>query len=321
MKKKSQKRSQKKKSSISRMGRIPHKKSQKKIKKFKLYDRTWSHEEYKLLQILRTLQPQSNPCFSKDQLTLILLEYINKDLMNGIEVKDPSYRCAIVGGYGLSNLLINKYNINDIVTNDVDIRIYNQHPENNNTFKKIIDYWKQKFNRFIIEYNLKNIITCSDVGTINSGKYLLMLKYNKQDFFDVCIYNKKLDIKLIDKEVSKLVNLPILIDDAYLQEYMRLIYTENVSDAEPFTYDTRNAFESSGKEKGQKTFDRSTLLCNLNNNKHVIKELQEDCDTLKTGLIDIKNKNKEERNNIFKYFEKYQKKENDEISRNYKLKY
>jgi hypothetical protein len=301
------------------------KKSQKKKrspKKFKLYDRTWSQEEYKLLQILRTLQPQSSSCFSKDQLTLILLEYINKDLMNGIYQKDPLYRCAIVGGYGLNKLLINKYNMNNIVTNDVDIRIYNQRPENYNTYKKIIDYWKQKFNSFIIEYNLKNIITCIDVGTINNGKYLLMLKYNKQDFFDVCIYNKKLDIKLIDKEVSKLANLPILIDDAYLQEYLRLIYTENVSTAEPFTYQTRNVFESiDGREKGQKTFDRSTLLCNLNNNKHIIKELQDDCDSLNKDLINIGIKTKEERDTIFKKFEKYQTKENNEINQNYILKY
>jgi hypothetical protein len=196
--------------------------------------------------------------------------YFREDLIGHIGKRQPDFRTVTVGGYGLKTLLETKHRMyGKVQTTDCDITVSNH-------MSKMIPvemytHWVNKIYAFI-----RAQVRPEDfkLDVINFGRqkvpvmgftryYVIMIKYLGEDFVDVVISNMKITPGLIDGKTSAKAGVPVKTEEHYLDEFLSLIYIENVPGVNAYGYKKRNPVTGLYREKGVKDIERSKLLCKM----------------------------------------------------------
>lgn len=197
-------------------------------------------------------------------------EFFRDDLIGHIGKREPDFRAITVGGYGLKTLIETKHKMyGKVQTTDFDITVSTHRSKMTPT--EIYTYWINRLYAFI---ETQSKPTDFKLDVVNFGRqkipvmgftryYVIMVKYQGEDFTDVVISNMKITPSMIDEQTSIAAGIPVKTEEHYLDEFLRLIYIENVPGVNPYGYKKRNPVTGMFPEKGIKDIERSKLLCTM----------------------------------------------------------
>jgi hypothetical protein len=197
-------------------------------------------------------------------------KYFKKDLTGYLNQREPLFRVATAGGYGLKVLLESKYEMYErIRTGDLDLTVSVY--KSKMTPFDAYSYWMMKLLKFINEQKNPNDykITCLDQGgqyvPIQDYKrhYIIMISFQYEDFVDIAINDMKIDGNVMDKHVSLKTGLPIKTLNSYLKDFLTIIYRANVQGVSSDVYKKRNPVSGHYYEKGLKDISRTKLICSI----------------------------------------------------------
>lgn len=219
------------------------------------------------------LRPVDHPDL-KHIMFLKFKEFFRDDLIGFIHKKNPKFRIATAGGYGLKTLMENKHNIyGKVKTGDVDFTVSTYRASMSPL--ECFQYWNTKLHTF---FNQQSKPSDFQVKVINFGHayvpvmnfhrdYVLMISYKDDEFVDVAITNQRITSNMIDANTSFQSGIPIKKEEYYLKEFLSLIYMENVRGVNDFCYAKRNPISGAYTCKGIKDIYRAKLLCSVKKSK------------------------------------------------------
>jgi hypothetical protein len=226
-------------------------------------------------------------------------QFFREDLIGHIGKREPEFRAITVGGYGLKTLVEGKHRMyGKVQTTDFDITVSNYRSKMTPT--EMYTYWISRLYAFVAMQSKPEDFK---LDVVNFGRqkipvmgftryYVIMVKYNGEDFTDVVISNMKIMPSMIDRETSIATGVPVKTEEHYLDEFLKLIYIENVPGVNPYGYKKRNPVTGMFPEKGIKDIERSKLLCTMQYHRYC---------RLLTGLTvaKLENMTKRERDQYF----------------------
>ena len=211
-----------------------------------------------------------------DDLFTIFAKFFEEELMGFTKRKDevPKMRAFVPGGFGLKMLMEHKYGeMNKINTGDLDITIsvnksaLTHQEATAHLVKKCQDFINSRPDAHLFKIQ-KITFQPSYNPLLKMVRYCVVSIYYKNDeFVDLCITDREINISDIDVVTSKKCHLPIKKDEGYLFEYFQMIYMENVPGVDHYCYLKRNPVTGKFSCKGSKDIDRVSLLCSVSNNQ------------------------------------------------------
>lgn len=201
-------------------------------------------------------------------------EYFKDDLIDHLKKTKPAFRVAVAGGYGLKVLLENKYQrFGTVKTGDLDLTV--------STYKSKMSpleaytHWMVKVMKFVHEqenptdYKIVAFDQAQQFVPIQNYKrhFIIMLSYKGEDFVDVAITDMPLVKSTMDKEVSLKSGMPVKTLNAYLKDFLTIIYRANVQGVSEDVYKKRNPVVGYYYEKGLKDISRAKLMCTIQTKK------------------------------------------------------
>jgi len=197
-------------------------------------------------------------------------EFFHKELFDQFQYERPRMRAVISGGYGIKQLLENKYEVyNKVRTSDIDITFstYKSTLALDNLYRHL----SAKIQAFI---NTTTNPEDFKIKVINFGHayvplmdfhrdYVFMITYKDQDFIDVAITNQRISSRMLDRFASFKSGWPVKNTDYYLKEMLSLIYMETVPGVNDYCYAKRNPVTGEYSCKGVKDIYRSKVLCTV----------------------------------------------------------
>jgi hypothetical protein len=205
-------------------------------------------------------------------------ETMKDDLVGYLEKPSgrPKFRVVTSGGYGLKTLLETKYGDSmkgKVWTSDIDITVstYKSHLDHEEAFA----YWSKRVKSFIYstgkpeDFQVRFINFGGDTVPLMNFKryYVIMISFKVdgvlKDFVDVAITDMKVTHSMIDTTTSLKAGLPVKKEEHYLQEFLTLIYMENVPGVSDYAYSKRNPVSGNHADKGLKDINRSKLICSV----------------------------------------------------------
>jgi len=232
--------------------------------------------------------------------------HLDKELMGFINKPNikPLMRAFVPGGYGLRMLFKHRFHKNGVIApGDLDITISTD--KSKLSPQKCYEHLKDKCISFIKSrpdpQNYKMSImkfppTYNPILKMRRFS-LLSIYYKGDEFVDLVITDRAIDISEMDIQVSNKCHLPIKKPDGYLFEYFQIIYMENVQGVDNYCYLKRNPVTGTFKCKGLKDITRVKLLCNYAGSEkyakhcHMMKQLESE---------KLKNMTASQRNVVFR---------------------
>ena len=199
-------------------------------------------------------------------------EHFNKDLLGFIGKKTPRFRVVTSGGYGMKTLIEQKHGMyGKVRTGDMDITVSTYKASMSPT--DAFQYWSKAVQQFIYkqgnpdDFMVKVVNFGGETVPLMNFKryYVIMISYRVngvfKDFVDVAITDMRIKDNMIEVPTSIKAGIPLKKEEYYLQEFMTLIYMENVPGVSDYAYSKRNPVDGKVKDKGVKDIMRSKLLC------------------------------------------------------------
>lgn len=282
--------------------------SLKDIKENKRVKKVKAHETYEKPGERTALNYKISQGTPFDAMLKSFIGELREELLGFLDMKHPKYRVVTSGGYGLKTLVEHKYDLyGRVKTSDVDITVGARNIEG------VFALWSKRVNAFISKQNRPEDFK---VKVVNFGGesvpllnykryYVIMISYKDADFVDIAITDMKITRDMLDVRVSKTSGLPVKKEEYYLQEFLTLIYMENVPGVNDYCYGKRNPVTGTDSLKGRKDIYRSKLLCKLKHHKRYLSY----CRLLRNITIQkLKNMSTKERDEYFTYLKYIMKK-------------